>query len=150
MLQAVFAGLDSNGDISISQLRIVPQRRPLFEVGLERITPGQPPDPLRYGRTEIVDEMLEAKTARARAERQAQLKELGAIEVANQDAFKAVRLVDLTIAYLQPDRPPDLRDAGGFVDILQVERKEGIHWVQNKTSCAEQPTTTSSLPPVHR
>jgi len=138
----VFAGLESDGEISVYSVNVdyvkpregLASAEPFFLTSMP-FSDDYPDDfPLLtpFGMPEIVHEISEGKSARAQQEintRHILQKTLSAEAYARS---QVIRMVDLTIAY-----HPKQEFVGGRIDAIELPRDGKVHWVQRKQNCPE-------------
>jgi hypothetical protein len=138
----VFAGLESDGEISVYSVNVdyvQPRGGPasaepffLTSMPFSDDFPDDFPLITPFGIPEIVHEVSDGKSDRAKQElnnRQLLQKTLSAEAYARN---QVIRMVDLTIAY-----HPKQEFVGGKIDAIELPRAGKVHWVQRKQNCPE-------------
>jgi hypothetical protein len=141
-IAGVFAGLESDGELSVYSVSVdYAQPRdgkmlaePFFLTSMPFSDefPDDFPVLTPFGLTEIVHEISEGKSDRAKEEiniRHSLMKTLSAEAFAER---QVVRMVDLTIAF-----HPKQEFVGGKIDAIELERAGKVHWIQRKPNCPE-------------
>jgi hypothetical protein len=138
----VFAGLESDGEISVYSVNVdyvqaregAVSAEPFFLTSMP-FSDDFPDDfPLitPFGIPEIVHEISDGKSDRAKQElnnRQLLQKTLSAEAYARN---QVIRMVDLTIAY-----HPKQEFVGGKIDAIELPRAGKVQWIQRKGNCPE-------------
>ena len=87
------------------------------------------------GKMDIVNEIVTGASERAKAENLQWEREAVAIRKSGKDPdeLRVIRLVDLTIAYLEDGNSPDV---GGQIDAVKITPGgQPIRWIQRKANC---------------
>ncbi len=137
-VRGIFVGLDQNGKIVVSVgivqywkqqpgARMHPPARPIVEtlIATDKLVINA------FGRTEIVREILDGSTERARIEGEQMNFLQSSLPPEQFDRMKIIRLVDLTIAF-----HPARSSVGGFIDAVELKRGGQIEWIQRKPHCS--------------
>jgi hypothetical protein len=138
----LFAGLEPDGEISVYSVNVE------YAQSREGAAPSEPylltsmpvPDDLAddfslltpFGMAEIVNEIREGKSDRAKQEINARDFLRSTVSAEAFARSQAIRLVDLTIAY---HAKQDF--VGGRIDAVELRRAGKVHWIQRKENCAE-------------
>jgi hypothetical protein len=138
----VFAGLEPDGEISVYSVNVE------YAQSREGAAPSEPylltsmpvPDDLPgdvslltpFGMSEIVNEIREGKTDRAKQEINARDLLQNTLSAEAFARSQAIRLVDLTIAYHAKQE-----FVGGRIDAVELRRAGKLHWLQRKENCPE-------------
>jgi hypothetical protein len=139
----LFAGLESDGEISIYSVNVDYYARPakgqtrsepyfLTSMPILEDFPDDFPFLSSFGMTEIFNEINEGRSDRAKQEintRQLLQQTLSAEAYARS---QVIRMVDLTIAY-----HPKQEFVGGKIDVIELPRAGKVHWVQRKENCPQ-------------
>ena len=141
-IAGVFAGLESDGEISVYSVSVdyaQPREGPMLaepffltSMPFSDEFPDDFPLLTPFGLPEIVHEVSEGKSDRAKEEnniRHSLMKTLSAEAFAER---QVIRMVDLTIAF-----HPKQEFVGGKIDAVELTRTGKVHWIQRKQSCPE-------------
>ena len=113
---------------AVVQVAIDEQKRVHATLARHVTTPICPPCAL--GRGEVVLELLEMRSDRARTEMDKMAVEVAGLPEDEKQIHRLRRLVELSIAWLPPDA-----GVGGVVDVLDLKAGSVIRWVQRKAVC---------------
>ncbi len=83
-----------------------------------------------FGEKEVANEFLQQSTERARNE-VAKWMQSKDIQRLDNEVVRAIRLVELTIAYQEGDH------VGGPIDVLEISTGGAVRWIQRKKNCPE-------------
>jgi Proteasome subunit len=141
-LVGIFAGLESDGEISVYSVHVdyaqpgegTASAEPYFLTSMPFSDEFPDDFPLLtpFGLPEIVHEISDGKSDRAKQEisaRHSLEKTLSAEAFARN---QVIRMVDLTIAY-----HPKQEFVGGKIDAIELPRAGKIRWLQRKANCPE-------------
>lgn len=131
LTQAYFAGLDSDGKLSLYFVKITfDATNPLpINFGVQKIEKCLLNDFCFIGETEVVSEFLGLTSDRAKREA-ATWKPAKGFAPSDYDLLRTIRLVDLTITYHQ-----GIKDVGGPIDAVQLNGDGSLRWFARKRNC---------------
>ena len=141
-LVGLFAGLESDGEISVYSVRVdyaQPDAGPALAVPFFLTSmpfsdefPDDFPLLTPFGMPEIVREISDGQTDRAKQEINARSLLLRTLSAESFARRQVIRMVDLTIAY-----HPKQEFVGGRIDAIELARSGKVRWVQRKQNCPE-------------
>lgn len=136
---AVFAGVTAGGNISLYTMEIIWDRSdmwPQVRVEIHKQEPTASGLPVGYlGRSEglrIFDELMSARTARAKTARRQWETERKKLAVAEQEAFVTQRIAELVADWADTD------EIGGSIDVVELRSSGEIRWVQRQNHCRDK------------
>jgi hypothetical protein len=136
----VFAGLESDGEISVYSVSVdyvQPHAGPapsepyfLTSMPFSDDFPDDFPILTPFGMPEIVHEIGDGRSDRAKQEIDVRLSLQKTLSAEAYARRQVIRMVDLTIAY-----HPKQEFVGGKIDAIELPRAGRIHWVERKENC---------------
>jgi len=137
LANAVFAAVDPSGGMAVTGINILYDRALYDATGKIRIQDQPPrvykaPRSVFGGFSEIAQEFVAMKTQRAKSYMNWFLPRIAGQGISQQRAAIATKLIELTILL-----HPKNSKLGFPIDVLQIDRFSGIHWIERKGQCPE-------------
>jgi hypothetical protein len=133
IVTGIFVGNDPDGRLTVTArtIRRIPGSRDFEWVRLIP-TNFKTSITLRFGRTEIVQRLLQPTTTAEKREAHEFLQEIQKKPRDEQGWFRTFKLAQLTV-----QRHPNQREVGGEIDVAELARGRKVRWIQRKKACAE-------------